>query len=273
MGEESDEEAMVPLPSWPQTMSAMNSERACFELDSEEDATESTASSISGDDEVEVLGDSDNEAMVQVPSWPRTMSVMSSDDLEPMFGEVRAPVRLDSSSGDNLDMTCSNHGEDFSGHESTAKPVLLLLERRLSDASTATPSFCSTSPAEQLSFGRSNSLTTVGSQPSSVDSEESNLALLLRRDCAFLKITSSSLMPLAPRTSSTKRVPLRSVSQCLRICVVGLPGLKRHKWQQPLAWAVAGVLERAGCPAFVRRGELFASLDTQEGGELVRVDL
>lgn len=267
--EESDDEAMVPLPSWPMTMSAMNSERACFELDLEEDATESTVSSISGDDQVEVQEDSDDEAMVQIPSWPRTMSVMSSDDLGPMFGELgRAPVGLDSSSGNKLDMTC-NHG----GHESTARPVILSLERRLSDASTATPSYYSTSPAEQLSFERMNSLTTVGSQPSPVDGEESDLALLLKRECAFLKITGSSLMPLAPRSSSTKRVPLRSVNQCLRICINGLPGLKRHKWQQPLAWAVAGVLERVGCPAFVRRGELFASLDTKEGGELVRVDL
>jgi len=279
--EESDEEAMVPLPSWPQTMSAMNSERACFDLDLEEDATESTASSTSVDDQYEVLGDSDSEAMVHIPSWPRTMSVMSSGDLEPMSGEIsRAQVALDSSSWDTVDVTPSNHGEEHPAspaivgeHKSAAKPVLLLLERRLSDASTATPSHSITSPTEQLSFGRSNSLTTVGSQPSSIDGEESNLALLLRRECAFLKITGSSLMPLAPRSSGTKRVPLRSVSQCLRICIIGLPGLKRHKWQQPLAWAVAGVLERAGCPAFVRRGELFASLDTHEGGELVRVDL
>jgi len=177
------------------------------------------------------------------------------------------------------DTICSNHEEhpgsfaSFGRDESTPKPELLLLERRLSDASTATPSVCPTSPTEQMLFGRMNSLTTVGSEPSSACGEESSLALMLRRECAFLKITGSSLMPLAPRSSNTKRVPLRSVSQCLRICIIGLPGLKRHKWQHPLACAVAGVLERAGCPAFVRRGELFASLDTREGGELVRVDL
>merc|ERR1712087_350759 len=93
------------------------------------------------------------------------------------------------------------------------------------------------------------------------------------QECTFLEITSCTLLPLAPRTSKTKRGAPSGVTRCLRICVDGLPSLKRHKWTQPLAQRVAGLLESKQCPAMVRRGELFASLDRTEAGELVCVDL
>merc|ERR1719195_927911 len=241
-------------------MSAMNSERACFELDLEEESAESTASSISRDDQYEFLEDSDNEAMVHLPSWPQTM-FSDEDRGEMLGGTCEVPLWPE---------------EPATDPKAGAGPVLLFLEHRLSDASTAASPVASTVPADSLRslpVERFNSVTSAGSETPSSCEEESKLSQLIQRECAFLRITSSTVMALAPRSSSTKRVPLRSVRQCLRICIIGLPGLKRHKWQQPLAWAVAGVLERAGCPAFVRRGELFASLDTREGGELVRVDL
>jgi len=146
-----------------------------------------------------------------------------------------------------------------------------------SDTSTATPTSATDSAISPRSTTESGSLLPLESvsSPSSASPksesphEESKLAALVRRECAFLRITGCSLGPTMPRTSKRKPQSM----QCLRICVVGLPSLKRHKWQQPLAWAVACTLERAGCPASVRRGELFAALNAEEGGEMVRVDL
>jgi len=144
---------------------------------------------------------------------------------------------------------------------SRPRPLFL---RSDSDASTAaTESSDSELPLERV---RSPSGASEFSQP-----EEPKLAKLVRRECAFLRIVNCAMVPLAPRTK--KRVPLGGVAQCLRVCVIGLPSLKRHKWQQPLAWAVAHALERVGCPAAVRRGELFAAMDAEDGGELVRIDL
>jgi len=191
-----------------------------------------------------------------VPVWPRTMS---GDDLEAMLGLV-----------DDMDGARSAPQPTFCQASAPKVSVVLSLERSLSEADTATPlSECSLlSPS--LS---SASVITSGSESPSAYCEDPKLAALVRQECAWLKITSCKLMQLEPRSSKTKRATPCSVTKSLRICVAGLPSLKRHKWQQPLSRAVAGVLERMECPAFVRRGELFASLDTMEGGEMVRVDL
>merc|ERR1712127_713884 len=95
----------------------------------------------------------------------------------------------------------------------------------------------------------------------------------MKRECACLRILCCTLVAAPPKPPKQRSwLPLGGVKQCLRVYVQGLPALKRHKWQQPMAWSVAVLLQRAGCPAFVKRGELFAPLDS-EGSELVRVDL
>lgn len=98
-------------------------------------------------------------------------------------------------------------------------------------------------------------------------------ALMVQQYFTSLRVTSSTLMPLVSRSAKSKRTAPSSVTRCLRVCVEGLPAMKRNKWTQPFALEVAGVLECMECPAMVRRGELFASLDATAGGEMVFVDL
>lgn len=146
-------------------------------------------------------------------------------------------------------------------------------KRAGSSASTATPS--SSDPTESTPLPCLMSVdcvSSLASQPPCARGEvEPKLASLIKHECRFLQITSCTLVALAPRGS--KRSASGGTTQCLRVCVSGLPALKRHKWQQPLAWSVASVLQRVGCPAIVRRGELFAPLTADDDSELVRVDL
>jgi len=97
-------------------------------------------------------------------------------------------------------------------------------------------------------------------------------ALMEQREYPYTKVTSHVLMPLAVRSAKTKRTAPSEVTRCLRICVEGLPAMKRNKWTQPLALELAGVLERLERRAMVRRGELFASLGAAAGDEMVFVD-
>jgi len=99
--------------------------------------------------------------------------------------------------------------------------------------------------------------------------EEAWLTSLIRQECAFLRIVDMFLVPL--ESAQADKLPVKGVSKCLRVCINGLPAKKRMKWQNPLAWSVALMLQRAGCPAFVKRSQLFAPLEAE--GELVRVDL
>jgi len=142
-----------------------------------------------------------------------------------------------------------------------------------SEASTATCSDAgcvdSLTPPQLLRFASESSDLTESC--SVCEDEEPRLASLIKHECAFLKITGWALSASTPHSS--KKPSLAGVTQCLRMCVSGLPSQKRHKWQTPLAWSVACVLQRAGCPAIVKRGELFAPLGADDGGELVRVDL
>merc|ERR1740121_2456389 len=160
------------------------------------------------------------------------------------------------------------------GVAAPVSPVVLRFEHFSSGASscsTASPSSDAASPLPVAQAFHSVSTPSVATPPSCA--EESKLAALVTRECGFSEITGCTLMQLAPRSSKSKRASPGGVTQCLRVCVVGLPQLKRHKWQQPLLLSVASVLEGKGCPALIRRGELFASLDATEGGEMVRVDI
>jgi hypothetical protein len=103
------------------------------------------------------------------------------------------------------------------------------------------------------------------------EEHEARLAMLVQRECRFLQIVDSSLQLL--EAADLKRLPLKCVTHCLRVSVDGLPSLKRHRWQQPLLLSVAAILQRVGCAAFVRRGELFAPVDGASSEILVRVDL
>merc|ERR1712050_237540 len=108
----------------------------------------------------------------------------------------------------------------------------------------------------------------VASDGTSVHSEEDEevaLSSLVRRECAFLRIASSVLVRLDSAQSA--RLPVRDVTQSLRVCIHGLPAQKRMKWQNPLAWSVALALQRSGCAAFVKRGQLFAPLHASSAAD------
>jgi len=269
----SGEEEEAPLMV--RSMTAPMPQRKHFELDSDEDTIESTESGSSSDMEAEgvqeedepkqqvpcevwppMMAEEDSEAFVglcdtegddlqEVPSqahivctqsasasWPRTMS---GDDLQDFLGFVGPTVP-----------SCSIPVRKVRAPEAA---FILRLEESLSDVTTASASSdCSAQlPADQLN-----------AEPPSVDRQGCSLVLMVQQECSFLKIISCTMMQLAPRSSKTKREAPSGVSRYLRVCDEGLPSLKRHKWQQPLAWAVAGVLERKQCLVAVRRGELFA---------------
>merc|ERR1711997_199529 len=84
--------------------------------------------------------------------------------------------------------------------------------------------------------------------------EEMPLPLLIKRECPFLRIVAVSLTPLD--TMQRAKHPVTGVTQCLRVCIQGLPLQKRVKWQNPLAWCVAHSLRRAGLAASVKRSKL-----------------
>lgn len=104
--------------------------------------------------------------------------------------------------------------------------------------------------------------------------DELSLAEVMRRECAFLRIVSVSMVLLDASQSAKHAV--KEVKQCLRVCVQGLPAQKRMKWQNPLAWSVALALQRAGRQAFVKRSRLYVLVGAAAGhedAEAIVVDL
>lgn len=236
----------------------------------------------------------------ELPVWPRTMS---GDDLEAMMG-------LGGSFRDVQPTFCRAHASMWSDSLAEASSVddasaPAIWPRTMSgddldailgfgSARGAQPTFCqAAAPRSPLMLSLAESLPEAPATAASPDSsaqpaagsaasvsasalagaqQEPALATLVKQECTWLRVTSCTLLQLAPRSAKHQRSSPGGVTRSLRICVEGLPAVKRHKWQQPLSFAVAGILERAGCPALVKRGELFAALDAQEG-ELVRLDL
>jgi len=246
---DSDEEGPQPM-MWPKTMSGDDLEAMLGWLEAEEaeEAEASVEAPVWPRTPLSRFGDA---SPWQTPVWPRTMS---GDDLAAALGleEPWAAAR------------CGRFMMEPAGSAAVRRPceppVVLCLEQCSPGASS-----CSTaSPASAAS--------PVPPSPAT-GGQESKLAALVTQECGFEKLTSCTLMQLMPRSSKSKRASPGGVSRCLRVCVAGLPQLKRHKWQQPLLLSVAGVLDGKGCPAMIRRGELFASLDGTESGEMVRVDL
>lgn len=109
------------------------------------------------------------------------------------------------------------------------------------------------------------------------------LQALIEGECAFLRLNGTEIHPLTMRkkvsidgagmSHSARRKPCyEDIKKNLRVFVHGLPQFKRSKWQLPLTWCVANLLQRAGCEAAVKRGDLFAPLNGRAGGEFVRID-
>lgn len=96
------------------------------------------------------------------------------------------------------------------------------------------------------------------------------LQVVVERECRFFRISSSTLHTI--NSGRRKRPTPEGVTKGLRVFVHGLPAVKRARWQHPMNWCVAKVLQRVGCEAFIRRGELFAPLDAGNSGEIVRLD-
>jgi len=105
------------------------------------------------------------------------------------------------------------------------------------------------------------------------DFAPSPLQDLVEQECGFLRVRRCVLHQVRAYIE-WRRDPLpRVVTHCLRVFIHNLPVVKRANWQVPLVYAVLGVLKRAGCRAFAKRGgELFAPLQGVKGGTLVRVE-
>jgi len=214
-------------------------------------------------------------AATLAPAWPRTMS---GDDLAEFLNQFEStPQKVEvaevqeeqqeqpSLGGGAWPRTMSGDDlADFLGYVPPQASVTLCLQESLLASSACS----SSSPIEACSG------SLIDSVPESArEGEQSALASLVQQECSFLKVASVSLTQLPKRTKKNMRGAPGCVTRSLRICVHGLPSSKRHSWSEPLAQSVAAALQRKRCPAFVRRFELFASLDTTDGGELVRVDL
>jgi len=135
------------------------------------------------------------------------------------------------------------------------------------DMSPAGSANSSTSSTE-IDDGSDMESTTSDAESPHGNSGET-LPELVKRECQFLRIVDCTLHPLD--AVQGRKLPVSGVTHCLRVCVIGLPSLKRHKWEQPLAWSVAKVLQRAGCEAIVKRGVLLTPM-TGNCDDLVRVD-
>lgn len=93
---------------------------------------------------------------------------------------------------------------------------------------------------------------------------ESKLKNLVERECRFLRIHGHQV-----HTKVSKRAGRRGITTTLRFYIHNLPSAKRAKWLLPLLRAVAALLQRYGCAAMVRGGELYAPLSA---GVFVRID-
>lgn len=94
------------------------------------------------------------------------------------------------------------------------------------------------------------------------DAQAAHLATLVPQECGFLRLNGHTVH------FHTKAHSL-GYGLTIRFYVVGLPWAKRSKWQQPLFWTVARVLQRAGCDARVRSGQLLVPVTVDVS---VRVD-
>jgi hypothetical protein len=90
------------------------------------------------------------------------------------------------------------------------------------------------------------------------------LAQLVEQECGFLRLNGHMMRP-----DSSDKARRQGVALALRFFVRGLPAAKRAKWQQPLCWAAAGVLQRFGLDARMQGGELQVQL---EHGKCARVE-
>lgn len=150
--------------------------------------------------------------------------------------------------------------------------VLLDAKDDLDDVSTAADEEAAKLSWADLSADEKSAYSD--SEPTLAEAEdEPTLSELVKCECAFLRIVSVSLVHLDAAQSA--KHPVKEVKQCLRVCVQGLPGQKRMKWQNPLAWSVALALQRAGRQAFVKRSKLYvlAGVTGTEESEAIVVDL
>jgi len=92
-----------------------------------------------------------------------------------------------------------------------------------------------------------------------------DLVALVEQECAFLRLSGHSV-----RAYDNDRARRQGMALNVRFFVLGLPSAKRAKWQQPLCWAAAAVLQRAGLQVKMHAGELRVSV---RKGLFVRLEL
>jgi hypothetical protein len=77
----------------------------------------------------------------------------------------------------------------------------------------------------------------------------------VERECAFLRLNGHVV-----HAQPSDKARRQGMAMNLRFYVRGLPSAKRAKWQQPLCWSVAAVLQRVGLPVQMRGGELYGAV-------------
>lgn len=92
------------------------------------------------------------------------------------------------------------------------------------------------------------------------------IAELVLRECAFIRTTGYRV-----RSEHRPDQLKNGVTECIVLCVNGLPQSKRTKWMVPLFTGIAGVLQRAGCKAKVLHGLLLVALNEED--PMVRLDM
>eukprot|EP00747_Dinoflagellata_sp_TGD_P018716 gnl/TRDRNA2_/TRDRNA2_126689_c0_seq1.p1 gnl/TRDRNA2_/TRDRNA2_126689_c0~~gnl/TRDRNA2_/TRDRNA2_126689_c0_seq1.p1 ORF type:complete len:231 (+),score=34.34 gnl/TRDRNA2_/TRDRNA2_126689_c0_seq1:73-765(+) len=99
-----------------------------------------------------------------------------------------------------------------------------------------------------------------------LDEASERLAAFVQKECGWLRIHGHGLH----KESSQRTRRRRGSVATLRFYVNGLPWAKRAKWEQPLLWAVAAVLQRNHPTAMMKGGELTVPL--QDLGATLRID-
>jgi hypothetical protein len=198
-------------------------------------------------------------ALVPLPGEPMEVALTPNSlrsglcfqrEVEPQAaGDVAAPAPQAS-----LPARCAPEGEDLLSQSAT--PPLQEAEGSATEDG---------SPESRAAQDGSPDSPACGEHSKAYREAVQHLADMITDECGFLRLREHKFHT----EKSGKLRRKESSTPLLRFYVRGLPGVRRAKWMQPLLWSVVAVLNRCGCEATVRGGELYAPVGE---GQPVRVD-
>ena len=89
----------------------------------------------------------------------------------------------------------------------------------------------------------------------------------VERGCGFMRLNGHGL-----HAYSSEKARRRGMAMNVRFYVRGLPSAKRAKWQQPLYWSAAAVLQSLGLDVRMQGGELYVPVRRGRPGMGPRVE-